>query len=69
MNNLLKVDWAKHNLTPKQISENLNIPLRVLLYLDKYIEELSAIDALRIAKFAGKEVEEIFILEEEPILV
>jgi putative transcriptional regulator len=63
MKNVLKVEWAKHNVSLEELAIRLNISVKTLIAIEEGDHMPSAILALKIAKVLNKEVEDIFTLE------
>lgn len=64
MTNSIKVERAKKNITQAQLAEHINVSRQTInsIEIGKFIP--STLLALKIAKFFGSTVDEIFKLEE-----
>jgi putative transcriptional regulator len=64
MKNNLKVERAIHSLTQDDLAKKVSVSRQTInaMELNKYVP--STVLALKIAKFFGKQVEDIFLLEE-----
>ncbi|MFH2143328.1 MAG: helix-turn-helix transcriptional regulator [Bacteroidota bacterium] len=67
MKNSIKVERARKNITQAQLAEFVNVSRQTInaIELGKY--NLSTILALKIARFFGTTIEEIFELEDSDI--
>jgi putative transcriptional regulator len=65
MKNSIRVERAIHNMTQQQLAEQIGVSRQTINAMEsnKYVP--STVLALKIAKLFGKQVEEIFLLEEE----
>lgn len=65
MQNSIKVERAIKDLTQKELAEKISVSRQTINAIEtrKYIP--STVLALKIAKFFGKSVEEIFMLEKD----
>ncbi len=65
MKNTIRVERAIHNITQQQLAEQIGVSRQTINAMEsnKYVP--STVLALKIAKLFGKNVEEIFLLEEE----
>ena len=69
MRNRIKVERAEHNLTQEELARLVNVSRQTIntMEANKYIP--STLLALKIARVFKKPVEEIFILEEQDLLM
>jgi putative transcriptional regulator len=65
MKNSIRVERAIHNMTQQQLAEQIGVSRQTINAMEsnKYVP--STVLALKIAKLFGKQVEEIFLLEEQ----
>jgi putative transcriptional regulator len=65
MKNSIRVERAIHNMTQQQLAEQIGVSRQTINAMEsnKYVP--STVLALKIAKLFGKQVEEIFLLDEE----
>lgn len=65
MKNKIKIERAIHNLTQAELAEKIGVSRQTInaMELGKYVP--STILALKIAKLFGKNVEDVFQLEDE----
>ena len=65
MKNTIRVERAIHNITQQQLAEQIGVSRQTINAMEsnKYVP--STVLALKIAKLFGKQVEEVFLLEEE----
>lgn len=64
MKNLLKVERAKKDITQAELAEKIGVSRQTINAIEKGKFVPSTILALKMAKYFGCNVEEIFILEE-----
>lgn len=65
MKNSIRVERAIHNMTQLQLAEHIGVSRQTINAMEsnKYVP--STVLALKIAKLFGKQVEDVFLLEEE----
>jgi putative transcriptional regulator len=65
MKNSIRVERAIHNITQQQLAEQIGVSRQTINAMEsnKYVP--STVLALKIAKLFGKQVEEIFLLDDE----
>lgn len=64
MKNRIKVERAELNVTQQELAEAVNVSRQTIVAIEKNRFLPSTPLALKIARYFGKPVEEIFILEE-----
>ncbi len=64
MKNRIKVERAELNVTQQELAEAVNVSRQTIVAIEKNRFLPSTPIALKIARYFGKPVEEIFILEE-----
>lgn len=64
MRNNIKVERAIHNITQEDLAKIISVSRQTINAMEKNKYVPSTVLALKIARYFGKSVEEIFILEE-----
>ena len=64
MKNRIKVERAELNVTQQELAEAVNVSRQTIVAIEKNRFLPSTPLALKIARYFGKPVEEVFILEE-----
>ncbi|SDE34645.1 helix-turn-helix transcriptional regulator [Riemerella columbipharyngis] len=65
MKNTIKVQRAIKNITQEELAKIISVSRQTINAMEKNKYAPSTVLALKIARYFGKPVEEIFILEEE----
>ena len=64
MKNNIRVERAKCDITQEELAENVGVTRQAILAIEKAKFVPSTVLALKIARYFGKSVEEIFELDE-----
>ncbi|HVP94313.1 MAG TPA: helix-turn-helix transcriptional regulator [Methanoregulaceae archaeon] len=65
MNNRIKVFRAINNLTQEDLAREIGVTRQTILALENRQYDPSLLLAARIARYFGKRIDEIFIIEDE----